>query len=76
MNLFKSYVKPDLDFLTMLTDQCHVLSDSEAEKIPNPIYNLDPKKFLVPLLPWGPVEQMRGFREALLMAFYLNRYDF
>ena len=52
-------------------DQCHVLT--EPEKPVKVTYQTDQTKFLVPLLPWGPVEQMRGFREALLMSLYLNR---
>ena len=53
-------------------EQCHVLSESETLNAP-PTYPTDQTKFLIPLLPWGPVEQMRGFREALLMSMYLNR---
>ena len=52
-------------------EQCHVLS--EPEKPLKPTYVTDQTKFLIPLLPWGPVEQMRGFREALLMSMYTNR---
>ena len=48
-----------------------MLSDQSERHVP--LYSMDKTKFLVPILPWGPVEQLRGFRESLLMAFYLNR---
>ena len=60
---------PDPD--SVPPEQCHVLNDIGDQH--KPLYTMDKEKFIVPVLPWGPVEQLRGFRETLLMAFYLNR---
>lgn len=38
-----------------------------------PVLDLDTTRFLVPVLPFGPNNQMRGFREALFMAIATNR---
>jgi len=38
-----------------------------------PKYHTDPDKFLIPVLAWGPNNQMRGFREALILARKMNR---
>jgi hypothetical protein len=37
------------------------------------MYEMDESKLLIPVLPWGAAEQMRGFRESLLMGFFMNR---
>ena len=44
----------------------------ETEEI-EPIYKTRPNKYLIPTLTWGPNNQLRGFREAVIMAIQLNR---
>ena len=39
----------------------------------NPIMPLDPNKFIMPVLPYGPNNQLRGFRETIILAIKLNR---
>ena len=34
---------------------------------------LDPNKFIMPVLPYGPNNQLRGFRETIILAIKLNR---
>lgn len=43
-----------------------------AEEI-EPIYKLDPTKYLVPVLFFGPNNQIHGLREAIVLAVKLNR---
>ena len=38
-----------------------------------PIYKTRPDRFLMPLIGWGPNNQLRGFREAAILAVKLNR---
>ncbi|CAG5100503.1 Oidioi.mRNA.OKI2018_I69.XSR.g17028.t2.cds [Oikopleura dioica] len=38
-----------------------------------PEYNLDRSRFLVPILIWGPNNQIRGFIETIFLAIKLNR---
>ena len=38
-----------------------------------PITPLNPSKFLMPVLPYGPNNQLRGFRETIILAIKLNR---
>ena len=38
-----------------------------------PMINLDRNKFISPVLPYGPNNQLRGFREAVWLAIRLNR---
>ena len=38
-----------------------------------PIYNLNPNKFLIPALIWGPMNQVEGLRESIAIAISLNR---
>ena len=45
--------------------------DDETEI--EPIYKTRPNKYLIPTLTWGPNNQLRGFREAVIMAIQLNR---
>jgi len=52
-------------------EKCHVLRS--APNPPKPMYEMDESKLLIPVLPWGAAEQMRGFRESLLMGFFMNR---
>ena len=53
---------------------CEFESDDldEEEEI-EPIYKTRPNKYLIPTLTWGPNNQLRGFREAVIMAIQLNR---
>ena len=37
----------------------------------NPIMPLDPNKFIMPVLPYGPNNQLRGFRETMILAWFL-----
>ena len=38
-----------------------------------PIYATRPNKLLLPVLNWGPNNQLRGFRESAILAIQLNR---
>ena len=38
-----------------------------------PQIRLDPDKFLIPVLTYGPNNQLRGFRETIFLALKLNR---
>lgn len=40
---------------------------------PNPKYQMHSDKFLVPILLWGPNNQIRGFAETIFLAIKLNR---
>merc|ERR1712050_260760 len=54
--------------LTMET--CNVQNPKSGKK---PIYETRRDKFLIPLIAWGPNNQLRGFREAAILAIKLNR---
>jgi len=38
-----------------------------------PKYKLDPEKYLIPALIWGPMNQVEGLRESIAIAIHLNR---
>ena len=38
-----------------------------------PIHQLNPDKFLLGIFPFGPSNQLHGFRDTILMAIFLNR---
>jgi hypothetical protein len=38
-----------------------------------PKYQLDPNRFLIPALIWGPMNQVEGLRESIAIAISLNR---
>ena len=44
----------------------------DLEKI-TPIHQLNPDKFLLGIFPFGPSNQLHGFRDTILMAIFLNR---
>ena len=52
---------------------CQFEADDEEDEIIEPIYKTRPNKFLIPSLTWGPNNQLRGFRESVIMAIQLNR---
>merc|ERR1712050_655630 len=54
--------------LTMET--CNIQNPKSGKK---PIYETRRDKFLIPLIAWGPNNQLRGFREAAILAVKLNR---
>ena len=41
---------------------------------PNPKINLDPERLLIPVLEWGPNNQIRGLMETMLLAIKMNRF--
>ena len=47
--------------------------DDEDEEEIEPIYRTRANKFLIPSLTWGPNNQLRGFRESVILAIQLNR---
>ena len=47
--------------------------DWEALKDVQPQVTLDPEKYLIPILTYGPNNQLRGFRETIFLALKLNR---
>ena len=59
------------------------ISDSPGCPAWNPDWNkindlvpkipLDPNKYLIPVLTYGPNNQLRGFRETIFLAIKLNR---
>ena len=48
-------------------------AQQSLDKPSKPIINLRPDFFLLPVLAGGPLRQMRGLRESVLMAVKLNR---
>ena len=40
---------------------------------PTPIHDLNPEKYLLNISPFGPNNQLRGFRDTVILAIYLNR---
>jgi len=38
-----------------------------------PKYKLNPEKYLIPALIWGPMNQVEGLRESIAIAIHLNR---
>ncbi len=69
-----SQVAFSLNFISVLSiiSFCKTQNRS-APNPPKPMYEMDESKLLIPVLPWGAAEQMRGFRESLLMGFFMNR---
>ena len=66
----------ELIFLSVLSISFIILWNAKnrsAANPPKPMYEMDESKLLIPVLPWGAAEQMRGFRESLLMGFFMNR---
>jgi len=49
---------------------CNVKNPPTGKK---PKYQTRKDKFLIPLIAWGPNNQLRGFREAAILAVKLNR---
>lgn len=56
------------DALTMET--CNIENPKTGK---SPIYTTRKDRFLIPLIAWGPNNQLRGFREAAILAVKLNR---
>jgi hypothetical protein len=54
-----------------VTKKCSI--ENPAVGVSKPIYETRPDKFLIPLIAWGPNNQLRGFREAAILAVKLNR---
>ena len=46
---------------------------TRLKNIPIPKFKLDANKYLIPLLLWGPSNQLVGFRESVALAIILNR---
>lgn len=66
--------RPSKTHLTSNEDGCPVWEPDwpEMDTIV-PQIKLDPEKFLIPVLTYGPNNQLRGFRETIFLALKLNR---
>ena len=57
----------------MKEDFCPAQQSMLQQSTSNPIITLRSNFFLLPILAGGPLQQMRGLRESVLMAVRLNR---
>ena len=48
--------------------KCFAKENIDALSNVEPEYNLDRTRFLVPILIWGPNNQIRGFMETIFLA--------
>lgn len=53
--------------------KCFAKENIDALSNVEPEYNLDRTRFLVPILIWGPNNQIRGFMETIFLAIKMNR---
>jgi len=53
--------------------KCVAPSEIDWSTQVDPIYKLNPNKFLIPALIWGPMNQVEGLRESIAIAISLNR---
>ena len=61
------------NLLSFQAPECPNLDAHDFSEEIEPIYKLDPEKFLVPVLFFGPNNQIHGLREAIVLAVKLNR---
>lgn len=54
----------------LVMEKCNIQNPSSGKR---PIYETRNDRFLIPLIAWGPNNQLRGFREAAILAVKLNR---
>lgn len=51
-----------------VNEECFPKKNIDAFQNIEPEYNLDRTRFLVPILIWGPNNQVRGFMETIFLA--------
>ena len=54
----------------LVMEKCNIQNPPSGKR---PIYETRNDRFLIPLIAWGPNNQLRGFREAAILAVKLNR---
>lgn len=54
----------------LVMETCNI---DNPPSIVTPLYETRRDKFLIPLIAWGPNNQLRGFRESAILAVKLNR---
>lgn len=59
--------------ISKTNQKCVAPADIDWSSSVDPIYKLNPNKFLIPALIWGPMNQVEGLRESIAIAISLNR---
>lgn len=54
-------------------EHCVAPAEIDWAEHTEPKYKLDPNKYLIPALIWGPMNQVEGLRESIAIAIHLNR---
>lgn len=60
------------EYLPNIDPACPIWDINYAKDV-QPMINLNKNKFITPVLPYGPNNQLRGFRETVWLAIRLNR---